>query len=122
MMKYSSRVLLVSILTISFGTSNITSVFAQSGSQSAPADADAVVNRAEALYRQGEAEFGKGQLETARKLFDQAVDAVLQSGIDLRSNSRLDTYYRDLLERIHKHEAQPGDEHAEVNAPAVLDE
>jgi len=122
MMRSPLRVLLVSILAISFGTSNLTTIFAQSGSQSTAADADAVVTRAEAFYRQGEAEFGNGRLEAARKLFDQALDAVLQSGIDLRSNSRLDAYYRDLLERIHKHEAQPGDEHPEVNAPAVIDE
>ena len=65
------------------------------------ADPQAIIDKAEALFRQGQQAFEKGQKEEARKLFDQALDAVMTSGLDLRSNPKLDSYYRQLLERIH---------------------
>src|SRR5262249_30310696 len=62
-----------------------------------------------------------------RKMFDQALDTVIESGRDLQRDSKLAAYYRALLDRIHKHEAQPGDLHEaadrpEVAEPSVLDE
>ncbi len=122
MMRSTSRLVLVSILSISFGGSVFSSVFAQTERQSSSEDIQAIIGKAEEIYRRGDQEFAKAQLDAARKSFDQAIDAVLQSGVDVRANSRLDAYYRDLVERIHKHEAQPGDDHPEISAPAVLDE
>jgi membrane-bound lytic murein transglycosylase D len=60
-------------------------------------------------------------------MFDNALDTVLQSGIDLKTDTKLANYYRGLVDRIHKHEAQPGDVHdpadlPEVAEPSVLDE
>ncbi|HJQ69141.1 MAG TPA: transglycosylase SLT domain-containing protein [Blastocatellia bacterium] len=101
--------------------------FAQSAPQS-PSDASqTLIDRAESLYRQGADAHRKGLPDDARKFFDQAVDALLLSGIDLRSDAKLDAYYRDLLNRIHKYEAQPDDDHGEDVRPeivetAVLDE
>ena len=60
-------------------------------------------------------------LEEARKFFDQAVDAILLSGIDLRAEAKLDAYYRDLLNRIHKYEAQPDDDHGEEARPEIVE-
>ena len=89
--------------------------------------AQSVINRAEEALKRGEEAQQKGLPDIARRFFDQAVDTVLNSGVDLRTNAKLDSYYRQLLERIHKYEAQPGDRHdledrPEVVEPSLLDE
>ena len=87
----------------------------------------AIIDRAEEAFRGGEQAQQKGLPDISRKMFDQAVDIILTSGIDLKTSPRLDAYYRHLLERIHKFEAQPGDNHQledrpEVVEPSLLDE
>ncbi|HEY9232470.1 MAG TPA: transglycosylase SLT domain-containing protein [Blastocatellia bacterium] len=89
--------------------------------------AQSVIDRAEEAFKRGEEAQQKGLPDIARRFFDQAVDTVLNSGVDLRTNAKLDSYYRQLLERIHKYEAQPGDRHEledrpEVVEPSLLDE
>lgn len=97
-------------------------VFAQSEPQSSSSDSSqTIIDRAESLYRQGADAHRKGLLEEARRFFDQSVDAILLSGIDLRADAKLDTYYRDLLNRIHKYEAQPDDDHGEEARPEVVE-
>ncbi|MFL6274789.1 MAG: transglycosylase SLT domain-containing protein [Blastocatellia bacterium] len=86
-----------------------------------------IIDRAEEAFKRGEEAQQKGLPDIARRFFDQAVDTVLTSGVDLRTNAKLDTYYRQLLERIHKYEAQPNDRHEledrpEVVEPSLLDE
>jgi membrane-bound lytic murein transglycosylase D len=86
-----------------------------------------VIDRAEEAFKRGEEAQQKGLPDIARRFFDQAVDTVLNSGVDLRTNAKLESYYRQLLERIHKYEAQPGDRHEledrpEVVEPSLLDE
>ncbi|MFP5263408.1 MAG: transglycosylase SLT domain-containing protein [Blastocatellia bacterium] len=99
----------------------------QSNQQAPPVTSQSIIDRAEALVRDGEQAQAKGLPDIARKMFDQAVDVVLQSGINLREDAKLEAYYRELLERIHKYEAQPGDKHdfeerREAVEPSVLDE
>jgi peptidoglycan lytic transglycosylase D len=96
-------------------------VFGQSSAKPASANVQSIIDQAEAIFRQGQEAFVGGQMDVARKLFDQAIDIVLTSGIDVRKDSKLDTYYRDLLERIHKYEAQPDDNHAKEQAPEVVE-
>ncbi|HLF84742.1 MAG TPA: transglycosylase SLT domain-containing protein [Blastocatellia bacterium] len=86
-----------------------------------------IIDRAEESVLRGEEASSKGLPDIARKMFDNALDTVLQSGIDLKTDTKLAGYYRGLLDRIHKHEAQPGDVHdaadlPEVAEPSVLDE
>jgi membrane-bound lytic murein transglycosylase D len=86
-----------------------------------------IIDRAEESFLRGEEASSKGLPDIARKMFDNALDTVLQSGIDLKTDTKLAAYYRGLLDRIHKHEAQPGDVHdaadrPEVAEPSVLDE
>jgi membrane-bound lytic murein transglycosylase D len=100
---------------------------AQSQQQASPVTSQSIIDRAEALFRDGEQAQAKGLPDIARKMFDQAVDTILQSGINLRDEPKLEAYYRELLERIHKYEAQPGDNHViqdrqEAVEPSVLDE
>ena len=93
----------------------------------AAGNTQSVIDRAEESFHRGEEAVSKGLPDIARKMFDTALDTVLQSGIDLKTDAKLATYYRGLLDRIHKHEAQPGDLHEaqdrpEVAEPSVLDE
>ena len=83
---------------------------------------EAIIDKAEASFAQGHDAFVKGDVATARKLFDKSIDEVLLSGIDIRTNSRLESYYRELVDRIHKHEALPGDDHKDLTVPSLLDE
>jgi membrane-bound lytic murein transglycosylase D len=95
--------------------------FGQSQAQASHGSGQTVIDRAEILYRQGADAHRKGLLDEARKLFDQAVDSILLSGIDLRKDAELDAYYRDLLNRIHKYEAQPDDDHGEEIRPEIVE-
>ncbi len=61
----------------------------------------ALIENAEAKYKQGEDSFNKGQKDIARQKFDESVDLIMLSGINLRANPKLDAYYTDLVERIH---------------------
>src|SRR5204863_1223858 len=72
------------------------------GSQPADARTQAVVDRAEHLYEMGEQAFAQNDLERSRRAFDDAVDAVLTSGMDVRANPPLQAFYTDLVEKIHK--------------------
>jgi len=101
--------------------------FGQSPQSASVVSNQSIIDRAEESFRRGEEAISKGLPDIARKMFDIALDTILQSGIDLKTDPKLAAYYRDLLDRIHKHEAQPGDLHEaidrpEVAEPSVLDE
>lgn len=112
------------IVTVLFATLTLQTV----GFGQAPVQADQGINdqkiieAAEESYRQGQEAFRKGQLEVARKLFDHAIDSILTSGIDLRTNSRFQAYFDDLVDRIHKHYTRPVEDRVEIVEPALLDQ
>lgn len=66
----------------------------------------AAVDRSSHLYEMGEQAFEQGDMDRSRRAFDDAVDAILTSGVDIRDNSDLQAYYRELIEKIHKHQMQ----------------
>jgi membrane-bound lytic murein transglycosylase D len=118
-------VLLLSLLLI--GTVGPIQALGQSPQPVSSTTTQSIIDRAEESFLRGEEAFSKGLPDIARKMFDNALDTVLQSGIDLKTDTKLATYYRALLDRIHKHEAQAGDVHdaadrPEVAEPSVLDE
>jgi membrane-bound lytic murein transglycosylase D len=76
----------------------------QSDHQVSPASVKAIIDSAEASYRQGADAHFLNQSERARKLFDQAVDTILLSGVSIRSDARLAAYYEELIGRIRKHD------------------
>lgn len=104
--------------------------FGQSVEQSQSPDikkaTEKAIETAESHFQAGEQAFKNGDRESARKSFDQAIDSIIGAGINLRSNSRLDAYYRDLVERINKFAARTEEkiveDRAEIVEPAVLDE
>jgi membrane-bound lytic murein transglycosylase D len=62
--------------------------------------ASQVINRAETHFKQGELNLRDNKRFEARDEFDKAVDAILESGMDVRSNQRLQNYYWELIKRI----------------------
>lgn len=125
--KAGRRVTAVLISFMLLGTIGPLDVFGQTAERASSPQSQTVIEKAESYFRQGQEAFNKGDRDGARKLFDQALDAVLMSGINLRADSRLESYYRALLDRIHKFEAHPEDDHspeerAEAVEPSLLDE
>jgi membrane-bound lytic murein transglycosylase D len=70
-----------------------------------------IIARAEEHYKLGELNLRDNKRQAAREEFDRAVDTVLESGMDVRSNPRLQQYYLALVENIYRYEVPQ-------NAPA----
>jgi membrane-bound lytic murein transglycosylase D len=67
-----------------------------------------IVDDAEKHFRLGELNLKDQKRQAAREEFDKAVDVVLESGIDVRSNPRLQHYYLELVERVYRYEVPQG--------------
>src|SRR3712207_3389680 len=67
-----------------------------------------IIDRAEQHYKLGELNLRDGKRQPAREEFDKAVDSVLESGMDVRSNPRLQRYYLELVERVYRMEVPQG--------------
>src|SRR5213079_2601039 len=63
-----------------------------------------IIARAEDHFRKGKLNLDDNKREAARDEFDQAVDTLLESGLDVRANQRLQTYYLELVEKIYREE------------------
>jgi len=63
-----------------------------------------IIARSEEHFKLGELNLRDQRREAARQEFDKAVDAVLESGMDVRSNPRLQRYYMELVERVYRYE------------------
>lgn len=63
-----------------------------------------LVARAEDHFNKGRLNLQDNRLLEARDDFDKAVDAILESGMDVRGNPRLRDFYNQLVERIYREE------------------
>ena len=63
-----------------------------------------VIARAEDHFRKGKLNLEDSKRNEARQEFDRAVDAILESGYDVRASQKLQTYYLELVERIYREE------------------
>jgi membrane-bound lytic murein transglycosylase D len=63
-----------------------------------------IIRKAEDSFRKGKLNLEAGKRSEARDDFDQAVDEILTSGIDVRASQDLQTYYLELVERIYREE------------------
>jgi membrane-bound lytic murein transglycosylase D len=63
-----------------------------------------IMEKAEQHYRLGELNLRDKNMDAARTEFDKAVDSVLESGMDVRSNPKLQTFYLQLVERVYRME------------------
>ena len=59
-----------------------------------------LINTAEKSYRSGVANYGAGHLDAARVDFDSAVDLMLTSGMDLKSDPQLSDEFEHLLSAV----------------------
>src|SRR6185295_17781148 len=63
-----------------------------------------IIKKAEDSFRKGKLNLEAGKRSEARDDFDQAVDEILTSGLDVRSSHELQTFYLELVERIYREE------------------
>ena len=61
-----------------------------------------LIAQAEARFKEGELHLKAGERLQAREKFDKSVDAILESGMDVRASQKLQTYYLELVERIYR--------------------
>ncbi len=59
-----------------------------------------VVERSNAYFQSGEMNFKNGNFEKARREYDRSIDIVLESGLDVRSDTRLQQHYKSLVDLI----------------------
>ncbi|MGI8734426.1 MAG: transglycosylase SLT domain-containing protein [Pyrinomonadaceae bacterium] len=67
-----------------------------------------LIAKAEDHFRKGKLNLEDNKRDQARDEFDRAVDAILESGMDVRANQRLQVFYLELVERIYREEVPPG--------------
>ena len=71
-----------------------------------------IINKAEDFLKMGQRYFEAGNYKKARNAFDKAVDVILESGIDVRKNARIQDYYLGLIEQIYnieRNQSRSGD-------------
>jgi membrane-bound lytic murein transglycosylase D len=59
-----------------------------------------VIERSTGHFLSAEVSFKDGNFDKARREYDRAIDVVLEAGIDVRSDSRLQQHYHNLVDRI----------------------
>lgn len=74
-----------------------------------------VIATAEDHFRKGKLNLEDNKRDQARDEFDKAVDSILESGLDVRANHRLQTFYLELVEKIYREEVPLS--HVPVQAP-----
>ncbi len=91
-----------------------------------PTGVEVLIERVEAAFQSGEQNYKAGHLVKARRDFDQAVDWLLSSGLDLQSDPRLEQLYDRIVDTVHGYEMaafREGDGFSEQQAePAAIDE
>jgi membrane-bound lytic murein transglycosylase D len=66
------------------------------------AEVGRVIERSNGFFQSGEVNFKDGNFDRARREYDRAVDIVLESGLDVRTDARLQQYYQGLIEHIYQ--------------------
>jgi membrane-bound lytic murein transglycosylase D len=65
-------------------------------------DVQRIIDRSNGYFQSGESNFKDGNFDKARREYDRAVDIVLEAGVDVRSDGRLDQYYQKLVDHIYQ--------------------
>jgi membrane-bound lytic murein transglycosylase D len=84
-----------------------------------------LIGRAENSYNSGVANYNANRLDAARADFDNAVDALLESGLDLKNDPQLSDEFEHLVDRINSLELvalKQGNGFSPKVEPAPLDE
>lgn len=88
---------------------------------------DALIDKAEASAEAGDKDYQAGNLDAAREDFDRAIDLILNSGLDVKSEPRLSQLFDGILDKVHNYEleaAQNQEENPEegMGEPAPIEE
>jgi membrane-bound lytic murein transglycosylase D len=59
-----------------------------------------VIERSTSYFQSAEVNFKEKNIDRARREYDRALDIVLESGLDVRSDARLMRYYQNLVDQI----------------------
>ena len=85
-----------------------------------------IVADAEKAYQAGLAEYQAGHIDIARQNFDKAVDTLMQSAVDIKSDERLQQEFDKITQQVHQLEMtalKAGDGFTEQKSePAPIDE
>ena len=65
-----------------------------------------LIQQVEAAYARGDADYKKGMLAEAKTEFDRAVDLMLSSGIDIRSNQQLSDEFDHIVDQVNSLEME----------------
>jgi hypothetical protein len=95
---------LIFILLIAFAAN------AQTNAQRA--SADDILSVARQHFAKGEDCLKSGNIECARREFDEAIDYIFNQGLDVRGDERLRLGLRELIEKINRYETAPSSENA----------
>ncbi|MGB2592785.1 MAG: transglycosylase SLT domain-containing protein [Candidatus Acidiferrum sp.] len=91
-----------------------------------PGPEDYLIEQVKAKFASGEQNYKAGHLEAARRDFDEAVDWMLESGIDPNSDPKLSELFHHIVDTVYDYELQAfraGDGFQEAPAvPAPIDE
>ena len=91
-----------------------------------PGPKEYLIAQVEEKFASGEQNYKAGHLEAARRDFDDAVDWMLESGIDVNSDPKLSELFRRVVDNVYNYELQAfreGDGFQEAPAvPAPIDE
>jgi len=79
-----------------------------------------IIARAEDHFRKGKLNLEDNRRDQARDEFDRAVDAILESGLDVRASQKLQTYYLELVERIYREEVPSQQVAPQVSSAALV--
>jgi membrane-bound lytic murein transglycosylase D len=63
------------------------------------------IERSEESFQKGEEFFKAGEYSQARRSYDRAIELILESGIDVRSDAKLKQHYQKLLDQINQRQA-----------------
>jgi membrane-bound lytic murein transglycosylase D len=89
-----------------------------------PDPASVLVSKVDAIYNEGLKEYHAGNLQKAKQDFDKALSLLLESGMDIQNNSRLDAEFNKVVENTYGLEAsnsengEAGSQH-EDEAPPI---
>ena len=87
---------------------------------------DVLIERVQAAFAAGELEYQQGHFESARRHFDRALDWMLLSGYDIRSDPRLEALFDRLVDTVHSRELEASREGEALQKqpaePAPIDE
>lgn len=91
--------LIVFLFAVAVFCANTEAIRAQSTTPNTN-EVEAVLARAQSFLRKGEAAFTSGDMDAARREFDRAIDAILESGLDVRASQALQLGWREIIEKI----------------------